>query len=385
MKKILLINTEYKTFGGEDANITNEIDFLKLNYKVEFLEFSNKSKLNYQKLKAFFTNNNKNSNAQLIKCIESFNPDYAYIQNTWFEANLGIFKVLKKNKVPILLKIHNFRVDCSRYFLIENHIPNTSIFCPKCSMKKSKFKIFNKYYKSSYLKSFFLILYSKKYFNILKNEKIKLVCLTEFQRNYLIGLGLDEKKLFVIPNYLSKASANEVNYNSNSDFIVYAGRIDDSKGVYQLIISWLNTLKFDLTLKIVGDGPEIDRLKSIYSSENLQFIGNLQNHKVLELIRNSRAVVTATKMFEVQPMLLCEASLNGVPSIYPSFGGMNEFFPENYDLNFEQYNYKDLELKLLLLKDVDRLKLLSDNIKKHIDIKLSQKKLSAEFENILKK
>ncbi len=46
-------------------------------------------------------------------------------------------------------------------------------------------------------------------------------------------------------------------------------------------------------------------------------------------IKNARAVITATKMFEGQPRLLCEASSLGIPSIYPSFGGMDDFFPDD--------------------------------------------------------
>ena len=52
-------------------------------------------------------------------------------------------------------------------------------------------------------------------------------------------------------------------------------------------------------------------------------VSNLQetgNEATIAQIKNTRAVITATKMFEGQPRLLCEASSLGIPSIYPSFG-----------------------------------------------------------------
>ena len=58
-------------------------------------------------------------------------------------------------------------------------------------------------------------------------------------------------------------------------------------------------------------------------------------------------------MYEGQPRLLCEASSLGIPSIFPNFGGMNEFFPPEYELSFEQYNHEDLNEKLLLLNNKD--------------------------------
>ena len=41
----------------------------------------------------------------------------------------------------------------------------------------------------------------------------------------------------------------------------------------------------------------------------------------------------------------------GVPSIFPNFGGIHEFFPENTDLSFKQFDYLDLEEKIKLLNN----------------------------------
>ena len=61
--------------------------------------------------------------------------------------------------------------------------------------------------------------------------------------------------------------------------------------------------------------------------------------------------MTATKLYEGHPRLLSEASALGTLSIYPSFGGMDEFFPENYEFAFQQFNYDDLKNKFILLTD----------------------------------
>ena len=44
MKKLLVINNKYKTFGGEDSNIIDELVFLKNYFDVEYLEFDNSKK-----------------------------------------------------------------------------------------------------------------------------------------------------------------------------------------------------------------------------------------------------------------------------------------------------------------------------------------------------
>ena len=43
------------------------------------------------------------------------------------------------------------------------------------------------------------------------------------------------------------------------------------------------------------------------------------------------------------------------PSIFPSYGGMAEFFPNDYELKFNQGDYKDLTNKMLLTTNSDLL------------------------------
>lgn len=54
MKRILLINTKYRTFGGEDANIIDELGLLKEKYIVEYLEYDNSERVNFFDVIGFF-------------------------------------------------------------------------------------------------------------------------------------------------------------------------------------------------------------------------------------------------------------------------------------------------------------------------------------------
>ena len=85
----------------------------------------------------------------------------------------------------------------------------------------------------------------------------------------------------------------------------------------------------------------------------IEFMGQISNKDTKLIISNAKAVVTATKLFEGQPTLLCEASSLGIPSVFPRFGGIEEFFPEDVKLSFEQFNYEDLKLKMKLIDSSD--------------------------------
>ena len=86
--KILIINTTYREFGGEDSNISEEINYLSNDFNVSYLEFKNSEKVTFNDILSFVFLTNKKSNKMLIERINSFKPDLVYIHNTWFKANL---------------------------------------------------------------------------------------------------------------------------------------------------------------------------------------------------------------------------------------------------------------------------------------------------------
>ena len=95
MKKLLVIHNNYRQQGGEDIAVLNELELLENNFQVKTLFYENKIKSIFDVL-AFFTLSNKSVNKDLINEINKFQPDLAYIHNTWFKVSLGIFKILKK-------------------------------------------------------------------------------------------------------------------------------------------------------------------------------------------------------------------------------------------------------------------------------------------------
>ena len=346
MKKILVVNTIYNEKGGEDTNIVDEVSFLKNFYEVKYLEFKNEGKLSIIDLISFVFNSNLKSNKLMRDVIDEFKPDIAYVHNTWFRANIGIYKILKKKGIKVFHKIHNFRYFCCNFFLLKNHIKDTE-YCNMCNLQKEN-KIFNKYYQNSYLKSFFGILYGKKIYRLILSGDLNLLVMTNFHKKFLIELGVKPENIDTFSNPISYKNTNE--YNQISNYLVYAGRVSQDKGVEELIKAWIKADVSNLSLKIIGDGRMLNELKQKYILPNIKFLGLLSHEETLELIKNSRGVVTATKMYEGQPRLLCEASINGIPSLFPDFGGMGEFFPKNYTFKFEQFNYESLCEKLKLFE-----------------------------------
>lgn len=375
-KKVLVINTKYTNFGGEDANIKEEVNLLKNNYEVKYLEFQNTKILNIFDIISFFTGKNYRSDKQLIKVIKEFKPEIAYVHNTWFKASLGIFKILEKNKIKTILKIHNYRYFCTRSFLASNHIENFD-FCPRCGFEKKKYQILNKYFINSYLKSIFILLYGKRYFKFLLSTKNIIVVLNKFHKDYLNKLGIDNVEVLYNPIKIDEDI--RVNNIKNSKRLVYAGQLMPEKGIYELFKSWDKFENKEYELVIIGAKRTLNpKMLERFELKNVTFLDELNNSETLKIISKARAVVTATRMYEGQPRLLSEALSMGIPAIYPSFGGMKEYFPDDYKLSFTQFNYDDLVAKMYLLLDDDFV----ESERKKI---LNYFKKNFETESILKK
>mgnify|MGYP001229937797 FL=1 len=378
MKKILFIHTFYQNKGGEDIAVENELNLLKEVFEVETLFFSNNIKNYFLEFFSFVLNRNIKNQRSLNQKISEFQPDIVYVHNTWFAASLGIFDVLKKRDVKVLLKLHNLRFNCTRTYLSKKHFENDNI-CLCCGKKREDLGFFNKYFEESFLKSLYVTRYGKKYFKILNEMDLTILVLTSFHKKFLESLSI-KNKIEIFPNYID-VTKNTVK-RKNLPYLVYAGRISQEKGVEELIHAFLNSGMDDYKLKIIGNGPLLKSLLDI-EYENIEFLGEVENQEVLKIIQNSLCVITATKLYEGQPTLLCEASSLGVPSIFPNTGGISEFFPRDYSLTFEQFNYKDLESKIRLIRTLKNQTSIGEENKEFIFNHLDKNNLISSFTHIV--
>ena len=138
-----------------------------------------------------------------------------------------------------------------------------------------------------------------------------------------------------------------------------------------MIESFLSS-NLNRNFKIVGDGPLYKNLSKKYNLPNIEFLGSLSNEKTLSLIANSSGVISATRLYEGQPTLLCEASMLGVPVVFPDTGGIKEFLPSEYDFLYKQFDYESFVNKLNLLTNKKLVNKNVSNAHLHIMEKLNE-------------
>ena len=378
MKKILVIHNAYQVQGGEDIAVRNEIEFLKKEFNVETIFFNNKIDSYFKQLFYFIMNKNYESIKTVKEKIKIFEPDIIYVHNTWFKASAGIFDLLKNQNIKVLIKLHNFRYRCTNSYMSKIHFKGKT-FCECCGLSSNEIGIFNKYFKESFLKSFLVIRYGKKFYKLMSDEKFKLLVLTSFHKEYIESNDIS-KNVEIFRNYINSNIQNTSEYEN---YFVYAGRISKEKGVLELIESFLAADLKDMQLKIIGDGPALNTLKNKFKHKNVLFLGKLSNFETIEEINNSVGVVTTTKLLEGQPTLLCEASILKKPSIFPKTGGIHEFFPEDYELSYKQFDYQDLISKFKVFSDKENAIRIGNENYKYIKNLLDERSLLDDLMKII--
>lgn len=353
MDKILIIHNKYRLTGGEDIAVANEISILKKHFNIKVIYFDNKI-TNYLLQPFYFLINKNLESIKIIKEeIKNFDPNLVYVHNTWFKVSPSIFSEILKMGKPIILKIHNFRFYCTKHVFASQHFKKKN-FCQGCGLHKKDIGIFNKYFSNSFVRSLLVVIYGVKYFKVLKHSNLKILTLTNFQKKFMIKNGINNEKLYVHRNILDNKSNILHPTSSSEKYIVYAGRISVEKGVEQLINAFLKSSLNNLyEFKIIGDGPELNKLSKSFTSDNIKFLGQISNEQTIKTIQKAKAVVTATQLYEGQPTLLCEASAMGVPSVFPKNDGINEFFPQNYELTFDLNNEENLINTLSKLENIN--------------------------------
>ena len=188
------------------------------------------------------------------------------------------------------------------------------------------------------------------------------LCNGPYLKNEMLQAGVDSHKIVeFLPtfNELIKTARNVINFQFSQPYILFAGRIETEKGVYDLLSAFkkvfLTTCK-NITLVYAGDGAELRNLKKIVEDSNLTekviFIGRVPYNNLGGLIKKSLFVVIPSKstMCEGICKIALEAQILGKPVIAPNYS----VFPYIIDhgrngLLFKTDSQKDLSKKIVEL------------------------------------
>lgn len=351
--KILIIHNRYQSnnVGGEDIVFQNELESLQktlgedsvLSYEVSNDDIS-KVKLLYG---IWFSLKHYRNVKRIIK---DNDIDIVHVHNFFPLLTPSVFKAAKQAGTTVIHTLHNYRLWCISGILYrDGH--GVCELCVKKTLPSAG--VLNKCYRKSSIQSLLaqLAFSFYKLIGSFKNIDYFFV-LTNFQREKVKSLGVDENKIKLKPNGM-EISQNVVDIPKHG--YIYVGRLEESKGIYALLDAW-SELSNEYVLTIVGDGDITTELKAKYNAENIIFKGKCSRQDTLSSISKSKYLIQPSLLYESFGLTIIEAMSYGVPVIGFDVGTRKDFI-ENQENGFlvTDNNLQDIIKKSYNYYDYDKL------------------------------
>ena len=143
-----------------------------------------------------------------------------------------------------------------------------------------------------------------------------------------------EASVVHLPNFVSGTGNGappprpNVNHSKQKPYFLFVGRLEKIKGL-QTIISVFQRYK-KAELWIAGAGTYEAHLRQLAKGgDNIRFLGQKSADELQTLYRDAMALVVPSIVFEVFPLVVLEAFLQGTPAIVRNIGGMSEIIHES--------------------------------------------------------
>lgn len=355
---LLEIEAKLKEFGHEvrifAMDNPKNLETPDKKYFVSYISFDGKGLFNAWRalMRIFYSLEAKRKFQALIK---DFKPDLVHIHNLYHQISPSILSVTKKNKIPVVMHLHDYKLVCPNYKLfIRGNI------CHQCQGGRYYHCFANKCLKNSKIKSLGGAL--EMYFHhliwpIYRTGVNLFIAPSIFMKQTCLDFGWPENKIKYLNNFYTGeiSPANQ----ETSDYLLYFGRLAEEKGV-ALLLNALN--KQTEKLLIAGEGPATDKLKGLATklglNERVKFLGFKTGSELQALIAKAKAVIIPSIWLENMPLNMLEAMAAGKIVIAARIGGLPEIIEDGQNgLLFRPGDIDDLNKKIKELESIDKEKL----------------------------
>lgn len=327
---------------------------------------------------------NFEANRKLLALIDEFKPDVAHAHNIYHQISPSIFHVLKRNEVPIVLTLHDYKLVSPNYNLyskgrIWEHSSGLRCLTDKCvqeSFSKSLVCVLEKWL-HSVLRSYSLV--------------DVLISPSSFLKTKVQELGW-QGEIEVLPNPLL---ASELETPATADErvpgkLVFFGRLSSEKGI-ETVLEALEEIS-GKQLFIIGDGPLRETLVKYTQEKSLQdrvhFKGALYGNDLKKELLTAEAIIIPSVWYENLPYVVTESLAIGAVVIASASGGIVERI-QNEENGFlfpmgESARLADI-LNNLEKKDLETVRMKARESVGDLSPEVFRKKLEALYQSLLKK
>jgi len=167
--------------------------------------------------------------------------------------------------------------------------------------------------------------------------------------------GVKNERIKVIYNCVNPDRFKKIDSAKKQYDLITVCRLVPWKGLEELIEC---SIKLNLKLLIVGDGPLLYKLKTLASGRpsNINFMGNIENSKMSEVL-NSAKIFVLNSEFEATSYALIEAKMCGLPVLAKKTDGSLTLVQKDID-GFIYPSENGINLEVIISKLIDNKELI---------------------------
>jgi glycosyltransferase involved in cell wall biosynthesis len=264
----------------------------------------------------------------LTAALREHRPEVVHVHNTFPLLSAAVLYACRDAGVPVVATIHNYRLACANGSFFRHQA-----VCHDCAHGLPARAVLHGCYRGSHAATVPVALAMGLHRQAWRSLVSAYVFISASQRDLLQGFGLAPGRVFVRYNLVPRRSTPRV---ARTPTVVYAGRLDEVKGVRLLMDGWdcyrRKSGEPGLNLVIAGGGPLEDEVAAWASARpSVEIMGQVSSNQCAELISHARAVLLPSAWEETFGLVAVEAMAVGVPPIAAGHGSFTELITPGVD------------------------------------------------------
>jgi glycosyltransferase involved in cell wall biosynthesis len=255
-------------------------------------------------------------------------PEVVHVHNTFPLLSAAVLYACRDARIPVVATIHNYRLLCANGTFFRD-----GTLCRDCVPGLPLPAVWHGCYRGSPAATVPVALAMGLHRQAWRSLISAYVFVSGPQRDLLREAGLPSSRVFVRHNLIPRRDRPR---STRTPTVVYAGRLDEAKGVRLLMAGWDRYREKSgapgLKLVIAGGGPLGDEVATWASARpSVEVHGTVSGDRCAELISQARAVLLPSAWQETFGLVAVEAMAAGVPPIAAGHGAFTELITPGVD------------------------------------------------------
>ena len=351
---VLLVHNRYTIPGGEDTVYEAERALLESHgHRVLTYERSNAEVRGAARLLLPFTTLwSLRTYREVRALLRRERPDILHVHNTLLVVSPSVFWAARTEGVPVVHTLHNFRLLCPNgIFLREGRV------CEDCPAHGLQNAVSHRCYRGSLAQSLVVAAMLRLHRLLGSWKRVWLIAITPFDRDKFLQYNeklslFDPARLLLKPHPVAGSAEPPLPWSQRQGFL-FAGRLEELKGIRPLLAAWENCPGEKLL--VAGDGPLEGWCREYAASRrlNVEFLGRLTRAELAERQRRAKATIVPSLCYESFGLAAAESLVNGTPVLGSSLGNTGAMIEEGQNgLRFAPGDPEAIAAAVARLEDI---------------------------------